>query len=430
MSKSAVSFNIHQNCVHCGLCLPTCPTYDELGNENDSPRGRIYLMQAASEGRLGLSPKVRQHLDLCLDCRACETVCPSGVEYGRMLEAFRGNHPAVQRPGDGPLDRVVRWMTVQVLPHRGLTRWLVRAVRLLEVSGLFEFLSSFEWLSPKLGGLRLAQAAGDGWARAERLPVRSAPAQGSAVGSAALFVGCVNEALTPSINRATRRVMLRNGWRVDCPRDQVCCGALHHHMGDRDRAAHLARQNIDAFESAGDGQGPIVVNAAGCGVMLRDYDRLLKDDPHYAKRACSFASRVRDIHEQLMETGVQVPRSRLDLRVTYHDACHLCHGQGIRVQPREMLRLIPGVEVVEMRESSWCCGAAGSYSLTQPEMAGRLARRKLGHVERTEAGMVAAANVGCILHLRQHAAQLGRELRIVHPVEVLDEAYALEMGGN
>lgn len=419
-------FDYAQNCVHCGLCLPKCPTYDELGDENDSPRGRIYLMQAVEDRRLRLSAKVRHHLDLCLDCRACETVCPSGVEYGRLIESFRANHVGEGQTNPGLLERLARWITFQVLPHPHRTKRLMWAARLAHACGFAEFMRASGLSGAQAANLEISATVLEEWTSPDDIPAYAEPTDRTPQGRAALFIGCVNESLLGETNRATWRVLLRNGSAVNCPPQQVCCGALHYHAGDRAGALQFAKRNVEVFERAGLSTDVIVSNVAGCGLMLKDYDRLLQDDPQYAEDARRFAGKVRDVHEHLLALGIDPPRSPLKLRVTYHEACHLCHGQGIRQQPRQLLRSIPGLELVEMKESDWCCGAAGSYSLTQPEMAARLALRKLRHVDETRSQVVAAGNAGCILHLRQYARQTRHHLTIVHPIELLDRAYAIE----
>lgn len=403
-----------KNCVHCGLCLPRCPTYTELRDENDSPRGRIYLMQAVSEQRAAVSPAILRHLDMCLDCRACETACPSGVPYGAIYEQFRIEHdPAGRHPR--PLRRrLLDWLCLKILPHPRRTRWLLLAARAAVAAGLADFVQHCGVSSTWLMGLRLVEDLEP----APRRPVEATPSEPAHAG-AALFLGCVGESLLWRTNRATARVLAAHHVRAEAPRGQVCCGALHYHAGDVAEARRLARRNVDAFAAASD--QPIVVTVAGCGLMLKDYGRLLADDPRYRAKAAAFAGRVADVTEYLVRRGVTAPPDGAPLRVTYHEACHLCHGQGIRNQPRELLRSIPGLELVELPESDWCCGAAGTYSLRQPEMAARLAERKLAHIDATGAKVVAAANAGCLLHLMQHARRTGRTLRLVHPVDLLDE---------
>ena len=421
--SGAVQFDYFQHCVHCGLCLPKCPTYAELGDENDSPRGRIYLMQAIDTGRIAPSERIQHHLDLCLDCRACETVCPSGVQYGRLIESYRTNITSGPESRTGMLDRLVRRLVLHVFPYRRRIAWLRRALRLAGALGFFEFLRASGFAGRYGAGLRFAEVLDREPATLKPLPRQSFPADGKLRAHVGLFSGCVGEAILGTTNRATHRVLRRNGCAVACPTDQVCCGAIHYHAGERATAARFARANIEAFESPNDQLDAIVVNVAGCGLMLKDYAELLSEDRHYAERARHFADRVRDVSEFLTEHGIEPPTHAIAERVTYHHACHLCHGQGIREQPQHLLSLIPELELVDLTEADWCCGAAGSYSLTQPDMANRLARRKLMNIDETRSQIVAAANAGCILHLRQQAIETGRDLQIVHPIDLLDRAY-------
>lgn len=422
MSETA-QFDYFQHCVHCGLCLPTCPTYAELGDENDSPRGRIYLMQAIDSGRIAPSERIQHHLDLCLDCRACETVCPSGVQYGRLIESYRTKINGDHHRRTGVLDWWVRRMVLYVFPYRHRIKWLRRVLRMASAMGVFEFLRASGFAERYGAGLRFAEVLDREPSTLTPLPRHSLPQRGKPRARIGLFIGCVGEAILGATNRATHRVLRRNGCAVDCPTEQVCCGAIHYHAGDRASAARFARANIEAFESPNEPLDAIVVNVAGCGLMLKDYAELLSDDPQYAERARHFAGRVRDVSEFLTEHGIEPPTHAIAERVTYHHACHLCHGQGIRQQPQHLLKLIPGLELVDLKEAEWCCGAAGSYSLTQPEMANRLARRKLQNIDETHSQIVATANAGCILHLRQQAIETGRDVHIVHPIDLLDRAY-------
>ncbi len=458
--SGVASIDYYQHCVHCGLCLPNCPTYVELGDENDSPRGRIYLMQAIDEGRIGPSERIQHHLDLCLDCRACETVCPSGVQYGRLIESYRTNTNGDQFRKTSLFDRLVRWITLNIFPHRRRTRWFLRTARLARAIGLFEFLGATGPAERYAAVLRFPEILDQPPAPAQSrrtsgaapaveaaprpqhdIPIHTEPADGPSRASVGLFLGCVGESILGRTNRATRRVLLRNKCAVSCPAGQVCCGAIHYHAGDKAQAARFAKANIEAFETLHRrprsglnrlrrrlkplrGQiDAIVVNVAGCGLMLKQYDELLDDDPEYAEQARRFAGKIRDVNEFLADLHIDPPPFPIHARATYHQACHLCHGQGIWDQPRELLNSIRGLELVDLNESDWCCGAAGSYSLTQPEMASRLARRKLRNIDETHSQIVAVANAGCILHLRQHAALTNRELAIVHPIDLLDRAY-------
>lgn len=404
-------------CVHCGLCLEHCPTYTETGHEADSPRGRIVLMRGVADGRLAAEPAVRRHLDLCLDCRACQTACPSGVRYGELLEGYRASHPLAPKSVNEWLrDRLL----LDVLPHAGRVRRLVMLGRIVRALGAFSVLRSRglsgivpAWV-PRLEGLLPRRGRRCGPLR-ESYPVRGKPR-----GRVFFFAGCAGEALLPETNRATLRVLGVNQYAVACPPGQRCCGAIHFHAGRLDEARAMARVNVDAFE----GDDPIVNNAAGCGAMLRHYGRLLAADGAYAERARRFSARVDDASAWLASRSLSVSLRRLAATVAYHDPCHLCHAQGIRREPRELLRSIPGLNLVAIGESEMCCGAAGSYTLREPRMSAQLARRKLDHVRASGASIVATGNIGCILQLRAAAAEAGVPLDVVHPLDLLARAYA------
>ncbi len=412
-------------CVHCGLCLAQCPTYAADGNENDSPRGRIYLMRSLSEGRIRPNETVLGHLDLCLDCRACETACPSGVHYGTIIESVRGEIARqIDRGAKTVTQRVLEHFMYRVLPYpEKLDRWLSLA-RLAQTTGLDGFLRSsglLDRLPPALAGMHeMLPALSE---PCQPLPAHQTPEDGTIRARVMFFPGCIGESLFGPTNRATMRVLLANGCEVFCPPEQRCCGAIHYHGGFRDEALALARTNIDVFEPFADRVDVIVTNVAGCGAMLKEYAELLMDDAAYRHRAQRFAAKVRDISEFLTELPLRLPRRSWNVKVTYHEPCHLAHAQQIRSQPRELLKAISGIELVELPESDWCCGAAGTYGLTQPKMSRYLAERKLRNVDKTGAHIVATGNAGCLLQLMRHARRAGRELRFAHPVELLDEAY-------
>lgn len=411
-------------CVHCGFCLGVCPTYAERGDENDSPRGRLHLMRALIDGRIKPTESVMRHLSLCLDCRACETACPSGVRYGSLIENVRDE--LVDHPDRAPkpiIDRLVDRLINDVFPNRELMSRMLVLARLGRAAGLDDFLAESglrDVLPPTLARLHamLPQLSD----RLKPVPERLTP-QGDIRGRVAFFIGCVSESMFGPTNRATLKVLLANGVEVISPSAQVCCGAIHHHNAQADVAKELARRNINEFEAIRDEIDAIVTNVGGCGAMLREYGELLAGDADYADRAERFASRVRDISEYLVELGLRPPTEPLSGRVTYHDSCHLAHAQKVRKQPRQILAAIPGIEIVPLPESDWCCGAAGTYNLTQPTMSDRLAERKLANIDKTGADIVAAANAGCILQIDHHARRTGRKLRVVHPIDLLAEAY-------
>ncbi|MBP1685561.1 MAG: hypothetical protein H6Q33_1704 [Deltaproteobacteria bacterium] len=395
------------DCVHCGLCLSACPTYLELGTEMDSPRGRIYLMRAVHEGTLGMTPDVVRHLDLCLGCRACETACPSGVRYGELLEAARVVVDARHRR---PLvDRWRRTLISSIFPYPRRLRALLAPLLVLERFGILDIVrSANRWVAllPRL----------DSWTPLAEVT----PAQGPERRRIGFVAGCVAQVVFAETNRATVRVLSRNGCTVITPPRQGCCGALSLHAGQQRAALDAARRNLDTFPGDLD---VIVVNAAGCGAMLKQYGQLLAGDRVYADRAKAFSAKVRDVTEFLAMLPITPPRGNLRTRVTYHDACHLAHGQGIREAPRQLLRQIPGLELVELPESDTCCGSAGSYNLTEPWMARHLAARKAAHILGTGATCVAAANPGCILQIRVALRDAGNAIPVLHPIELLDQAY-------
>jgi glycolate oxidase iron-sulfur subunit len=395
-----------RDCVHCGLCLSACPTYLELGTEADSPRGRIYLMRELQEGSLSLSADVVRHLDLCLGCRACETACPSGVRYGELIENARAyveaHHP---RPR---FDRLRRRAMAWLFPRPQVLRFLLLPLRLLELVGVLA------WVRRVVP-------------RAALVPVlRSWPplpavveARGPSTRRVGLLAGCVAQVLFASVNRATVRVLTRHGCAVETPPAQGCCGALYLHAGDREAAQTCARRNIDVFARL----DTVVVNAAGCGAVLKEYGALLAGDPQYAERARAFSAKVRDVNELMATLPQETPTRRLERKVTYHDACHLAHAQGVRDAPRQLLRRIPGLELIELPEGDLCCGSAGTYNLTEPAMAQRLGARKAENIRATGADIVAVANPGCAMQIQAALAATGRALHVKHPIELLDEAY-------
>jgi glycolate oxidase iron-sulfur subunit len=414
-----IEYRRFQECVHCGLCTASCPTYLETGNENDSPRGRIYLMRAVVDGRLPASDTVRQHLRLCLDCRACESACPSGVQYGQLVEPFK---VAMQNaPGVGDRIRMLdRLVLHHLFPYPGRVqiallpaRWMQRLglLRLVERSGLVRL------LPPTLR--RMVAMLPERLERSVRLP-EILPSIGPRRARVALFLGCVGDALDPGTTAATVRVLRRNGCEVIVPRGQVCCGAIHYHSGVEGPAREFARRNLAAFLR--EDVDAVIVNAAGCGAMLKDYAHLLPAaDRADAER---FVARVRDVSEFLVELGPVPPANALPIRVAYHDACHLCHAQQIRAQPRQLLDMIPGLELVALDESEICCGAAGTYNLTEPAMSERLGTRKLDRIKAAGAEVVATGNIGCILQIARMARVRGDRIEVVHPIDLLDRAYS------
>jgi glycolate oxidase iron-sulfur subunit len=416
-------------CVHCGFCLPTCPTYAELGQEPDSPRGRIYLIKALADGRAVLTESLAEHLSLCLGCRACESACPSGVPYGHLIEAGRAELEA-RRPGSLWRRLVRRAAFGGLLPRPALLRAVAATLRVYQRSGLQRLVRGSGFL--RLLPARLAASerllpplppAG----RGGRLP-EVVPARGPRRTRVGFLHGCVQDAVFRAHNEATLRCLARQGAEVAIPRAQRCCGALHAHAGEPEAARALARATIAAFEGAG--VETVVVNAAGCGAHMKAYGHLLRHDPAWAARAEAFARTVVDVTEFLARAPLAGPLGPLPLRATYHDPCHLAHGQKVRREPRTLLRAVPGLELVELGEADMCCGSAGIYNLTEPAMAERLLARKMAHVEATGAAAVVTANPGCILQLAAGLRGRGRDVSVLHVVEVLDQAYAAAERGR
>ncbi|MBW3596726.1 MAG: 4Fe-4S dicluster domain-containing protein [Planctomycetes bacterium] len=416
---AGIDYDYFLDCVHCGLCTAACPTYVELGDENDSPRGRIYLMRAVTDGRLELTRDVRRHLELCLDCRACETACPSGVQYGKLIEPFRvamEQTGAEQRKTD---DWFHRRILFGLFPYPGRLRkalWPARIAQALRLDRLAEKTGLLRLLPPRLERLTtmLPPLARDPGPLPEVLP-----AKGMRRARVGLFTGCVADALFRPTHWATARVLQENGCEVVTPRNQGCCGAIHFHAGAADPARALADANVAAFPS--DDFDAVIVNVAGCGSMLKDYGHHWSDDVQAARER--LAHKVKDVSEFIDELGLIPPRGEVRTVATYHDACHLIHAQRVREQPRNLLRQVPGLTLRELPESELCCGAAGTYNLTEPEMAQRLARRKLDNILRTGARMVITANAGCLLQIAAEARRRGESLQIVHPMDVLDASY-------
>ena len=426
-------------CVHCGLCLSSCPTYTTLKVETESPRGRIALMRAVHEGRVGISDRIVSHWEMCLQCRACEAVCPSGVPYGRIMEYTRAQTLAQDKQGRA-LKRVDRFFLRAALPHPGRLRLGAHLMRLYQRSGLRRLVRASGLLKLFPDALSQMEAQlpdlnepffGPG---RDIHPARSGQANGEAALAAptvALLSGCVMPLMQGDTMRAAVRVLTRNGCNVAVPPGQVCCGALNLHAGDLETARRLARRNIDIFLATGAGQPgyKIVTASAGCGSNMKEYGELLKHDPEYAEPARRFSELTVDITEFLADLPLDPPRGRVDRRVTYQDPCHLAHAQRITRQPREVLAAIPGLELVEMEASTMCCGGAGFYSMVQPEVSGRILETKVGNIEATGAGQVVTANPGCMMQIEQGLASGGCPAagsRVAHVVDLLDEAYGRE----
>ncbi len=408
------------DCIHCGLCLSVCPTYLQIGSEVDSPRGRIYLMKAVEEGRIAPSSATfEKHMHLCLECRACESACPSGVKFSVMMNDARVAIREARELSRG--ERFLRRLVFKaLLPSRFMLHVNFRLLRFYQRSGIQKLIRASGILRVFPRKLSEMESLLPAVPPAPRyhLPETAAPSSRRKV---ALFEGCIMPELFGSVHEATVRVLGRNDASVCSPSRQTCCGALHLHDGEKILAQELARKNIDAFEQCG--ADFVIVNAAGCGAMLKEYGQLLQDDPAYAGRAGAFSQKVKDIAEYLDSIGPDPKMGRLEMRVTYDDPCHLLHGQGIKAAPRNLLKTIPGLEIIELRDADRCCGSAGIYNITHPELAGRILDDKIANIARTGAQVVATGNPGCLLQIGMGLRAKNLSMQVLHPIEILDLAY-------
>ena len=416
--------SVYDQCVRCGLCLPSCPTYLETLVETSSPRGRIALIKAVDEGRLDLtSPGFMHQMSECLDCRACEAVCPSGVAYGRLIEPARTQIRRATAAATPPAQRLGRAFALDALfAHLWTMRAAARLLRFYQRSGLQRLvrasgilkllgLAELEALAPNISPRFLAP-------QGQRWPAVTQPAKVRAF----LHAGCVMQVAFAEVGEATVRVLQRAGCDVVAPRGQGCCGAIAVHAGEMDRGRALAKRNIVAFEASG--ADAYIVNAAGCGSALKEYGQLFAGDAAWAARAAAFSACVKDVTEFLDEIGIAPELGPLEATVTYQEPCHLAHAQRISAAPRRLLERIPGLLLREMEESSLCCGSAGVYNLTQPAMAQQLGRRKIEHVLAAQPQIVATANPGCALQLANGLREAGQKIAVKHVVELLDASYA------
>lgn len=395
-----------QTCVHCGFCLPACPTYVDLGEEMDSPRGRIFLMKEVLEGRVELE-HAQPYVDRCLGCLGCVTACPSGVEYGELITPFRAY--AEERRKRTAFDRFLRWFVLETLPY---PRRFRLGARLGAVGRLFRGL-----VPGRLGDM--LDLLPKQLAPSNPLP-EFWPAEGTRRARVALLAGCAQQVLAPEINWATLRVLAKNGVEVVIPRAQGCCGALAAHTGDSARAMRMARVNLRVFPRDVDA---ILTNAAGCGSGMHEYGLWFKGEPD-EEEAAALARRARDVSAFLDELGlIAVPGLKKPTNVAYHDACHLAHAQKVRLQPRNLLSRIGNLKLVEIPESELCCGSAGTYNIEQPEIARRLGQRKAEAIASTGAEVVATGNIGCMTQLRTHLGQLGKSVEVLHTMELMERAY-------
>jgi glycolate oxidase iron-sulfur subunit len=408
------------DCVHCGMCLESCPTYEHTGQEQHSPRGRVHLIKSVAEGKLEVNEHFVEPVFQCLDCRACTTACPADVDVGGLIEEARGQIRQAM-PLKGWKGLVSKFFLEKLFPYQnrmqafgGLLKFYQKSgmQKLVRSTGLIRImprhLVEMEAIMPEIG-----------------IPVRKKfksetviKAKGEAKNTVAFLTGCIMDVMFSDINESTINVLTRNGNHVAIPKQQTCCGALHVHAGDRETGRKLAKQNIEAFKDA----DKVIVNAAGCGCMLKDYPELFREDPEWKEKAEQFSAKVEDISKYLHDTGYEKPKSEIKTRLTYHDACHLAHGQGIRQEPRNILLDIPGVEMVHMPNADRCCGSAGIYNITNPEMAGAVLESKMSNVPE-DVEMISMGNPGCMLQMAVGVKKYGRSQKVVHTVQLLDWAY-------
>jgi glycolate oxidase iron-sulfur subunit len=404
-------------CIQCGFCLQHCPTYRLTGMETESPRGRIHLVEAAAQGRIPIDARFEEHMYVCLGCRACETACPAGVQFGTIIEAARAE---IGPTGSALARRLTRLALRHLMPYPDRLRLGAAALRFYQRSGLGRLARSLHLVPRRLAEMESLLPAVPNRFFAPAQDVY--PAIGPRRARVGLLSGCVMSVLFADLHEATIRVLQRNGCEVAVPAGQTCCAALNLHNGERDRARAMARRNIDVFLGAG--VDAIIINAAGCGSASKEYDILLRDDPAYAERAKRYSHLCHDITEFLVEHGLTGPLGEVRARVTYQDPCHLIHGQRIHRQPRELLRRIPGLELVEMDDADRCCGSAGIYNLVQPAYSRQILDEKVAALKRTGADAVVAPNPGCMLQIAAGLRAHGTSMHVHHLIDLLDRSYA------
>src|SRR5882724_158234 len=409
------SLELMEKCVHCGFCLPACPTYTLWGQEMDSPRGRIYLMKLALEGKAEMNESWVSHFDSCLGCVACMPACPSGVDFGKLIEATRAQiERNYQRPAADKLHRRFLFEALTKPGRMKFLRWPLLVYQKSGVQAALRIIGVFKALPKSVAAMDalLPNAS----------PIEPVapltPAQGEQRKRVGLLLGCVQRTFFSQVNAATARVLAAEGCEVVAPPEQTCCGALFVHAGEEERAQELARNTIEVFEQAD--VDTIVINAAGCGSNVKEYAHLLRDDPDYAERARRFAAKCKDISEILAELPPRAERKPLKARVAFHDSCHLQHAQGVRLQPRALLQQIPGAQLLEIPEAPICCGSAGIYNLVQPEAATELGDRKARLIAPLQPDVVATGNPGCLLQLQSALAKANHRIPVVHTIQVLD----------
>jgi glycolate oxidase iron-sulfur subunit len=415
------SIEIIKDCVHCGFCLSACPTYLQTGNELDSPRGRIYLMKSAIEGKIPMGDALVKHLDLCLGCLACEPVCPSGVRYGSLIEAARSQ---VERRYERPFsEKFYRSLLFSIFPYPKRLRLFLPFLFVYQATGVKRLIRSSGVLyriSEKLAHMEEMLPEVSRSSLFSSLP-NVIPAKGKKRFRVAMLTGCIQSVLFPQTNEATVRVLTQNGCEVVIPENQGCCGALSLHSGRLSEARNFARSNIAVFEKYD--VDAVIVNSAGCGSAMKEYGELLKNDLGYSERGENLGEKTKDIMEFLADIGLEGELKELKLRVTYQDACHIAHAQRIKTHPRKVIKQIPGIEFVELPESDLCCGSAGIYNLVEPKMAESLLERKISNLKETGAQALVAGNPGCLLQIGMGIRRHGLNIKTAHTIELLDWAY-------
>lgn len=411
------------DCVHCGMCLESCPTYEITGQEQHSPRGRVHLIKSVAEGKIALNESFADPVFACLDCRACTTACPADVDVGGLIEEARGQiRQAI--PLKGWKGNVSKLLLQGLFPHENRLNTVGSLLRFYQKSGLQTTVrkTGMMKIMPKhLVEMEAIMPKVNKPVRKKYKKDQVLKAKGDSKAEVAFMTGCIMDVMFSEINEATINVLRRNGNDVTIPEKQTCCGALHVHAGDRETGRKLAKQNITAFENS----EKIILNSAGCGCMMKEYKELFKEDQEWYDRAEAFSAKVEDISKYLYDTGYEIPRSELNTKITYHDACHLAHGQGVREQPRDILLHIPGVEMVHMPNADRCCGSAGIYNITNPEMAGEVLESKMANVPE-DVEMISMGNPGCMLQMAMGVKKYGKNQKVVHTVQLLDWAYQKE----
>ncbi len=412
------------NCMHCGLCLPVCPTYALTGMEKSSPRGRIRLIKSVAEGTLGITNGFIEEMNFCLDCQACETACPAGVKYGTLVESAR-NQIRIQRKGT-LFSRSLKWIFLgNVLSKTSLLNFVSKILRFYQNSGVESFMKKIgiaKVLTPKLSKLQELSPRIDERSFSDSYPEIVKPA-GTPKYRVGFLSGCIMNVAFAKVHEDTVKVLLHHDCEVIIPKHQVCCGSLQAHNGDFDSARVLAKKNIDEFLKFE--LDAVVMNSAGCGALMKEYGHYLNDDTYYAEKAKKFSAKVKDLSEFLFDIGMKKPEKPFNHRVSYHDACHLVHSQKISEQPRELLRSIPGIDFVELNEASWCCGSAGIYNITHYDDSMKILERKMENVKETKAEYLVANNPGCITQIEHGCAQHGIHTRVVHVATLLRESFRL-----